>query len=143
LRVDGGFEDREDHQAPFTLQETKAEKLKNGKAESEPDWRLLCFFNCGDHGIEIRPIAGIEFGMKELSICADLKSAAARRNESERFNALSEFENFGRQTDGLGRVVSNYAVFDRDVGFHVSSFPKKRVRGTRDTVKLCGLLVVS
>ena len=24
-----GFEDREGHQAPFTLQETKAEKLKN------------------------------------------------------------------------------------------------------------------
>ena len=63
--------------------------------------------------------------MKELSICADLKSAAARRNEGERFNALSEFENFGRQTDGLRRVVSNHAVFDRDVGFHVSSFPKK------------------
>ena len=76
--------------------------------------------------------------MKELSICADLKSAAARRNEGKRFNALSEFENFGRQTDGLRRVVSNHAVFDRDVGFHVSSFPKKRVRGARETVKLRG-----
>ena len=80
--------------------------------------------------------------MKELSICADLKGAAARRNEGKRFNALSEFENFGRQTDGLRRVVSNHAVFDRDVGFHVSSFLKKRVRGARETVKLRGLFSV-
>jgi hypothetical protein len=81
--------------------------------------------------------------MKELSICADLKGATARRNKGERFDALSKFEDFGRQTDGLRRVVSNYAVFDRDVGFHVSSFPKKRVRGARETVKQRGLLVVS
>jgi hypothetical protein len=78
--------------------------------------------------------------MKELSICADLKSAAARGNEGKRLNALSEFENFGRQTDGLRRVVSNHAVFDRDVGFHVSSFPKKRLRGGHETVKLRGLM---
>ena len=74
--------------------------------------------------------------MKELSICANLKSAAARGNEGERFDALAQLENFGRQTDGLRRVVSNHAVFDRDVDFHVSSFPKKRLRGARQRVKL-------
>jgi hypothetical protein len=56
--------------------------------------------------------------MEQFSIGADLESAAARRNESERRDALAEFENFGRQTDGLRRVVSNDAVFDRDFGFH-------------------------
>jgi hypothetical protein len=33
----------------------------------------------------------------------------------------------GRQTDGLRRVVSNDAIFDRDFGFHlVRSFPGKK-----------------
>ena len=59
--------------------------------------------------------------MEQFSIGADLESAAARRNESERRDALAEFENFGRQTDGLRRVVSNDAVFDRDFGFHPST----------------------
>jgi hypothetical protein len=56
--------------------------------------------------------------MEQFSIGADLESAAARRDESERRDTLAEFENFGRQTDGLRRVVSNDAVFDRDFGFH-------------------------
>jgi hypothetical protein len=56
--------------------------------------------------------------MEQFSIGADLESAAARRNESERRDALAEFKNLGRQTDGLRRVVSNDAVFDRDFGFH-------------------------
>ena len=50
--------------------------------------------------------------MEEFSIGADLESAAARRDESERRDALAEFENFGRQTDGLRRVVSDDAIFD-------------------------------
>ncbi len=68
--------------------------------------------------------------MKELSICADLKSAAARGNEGKRLNALSEFENFGRQTDGLRRVVSNHAVFDRHVGFHFELLSEVNVIGS-------------
>jgi hypothetical protein len=56
--------------------------------------------------------------MNELSIGANFEGAAARRNQSERFDALAEFEDLGRQTDGLRRVVSNDAVFDRYFGFH-------------------------
>jgi hypothetical protein len=56
--------------------------------------------------------------MEEFAIGANLESAAARRNERERLDALAEFKNFGRQTDGLRRVVSNDAVFDRHFGFH-------------------------
>ena len=73
---------------------------------------LFSFFDRAHDVIEIRPVAGFEFGMEEFSIGADLESAAARRDESERRDALAEFENFGRQTDGLRRVVSNDAVFD-------------------------------
>jgi hypothetical protein len=56
--------------------------------------------------------------MKKFSIGANFERAAARRNKSERLYAFAEFKNFGRQTDGLWRVVSNHAVFDRYFGFH-------------------------
>ena len=90
-------------------------KLKGAKTELDP---LLCFFNRGDDGVEVGPIAGIELGMEELAIGADFEGAAARRDQGERFDALAQLENFGRQTDGLRRVVSHDAVFDRHFGFH-------------------------
>jgi len=64
--------------------------------------------------------------MKEFSISANLESAAARWNECERLDALAEFKNFGRQTDGLRRVVSNDAVFDRHLGFHLELLSKNQ-----------------
>ena len=73
---------------------------------------LFCFFDRFNHLVEIRPLAGLEFGMEQFAIGANFKSAAARRNERERFDAFAEFKNLGRQTDGLRRVVSNDAVFD-------------------------------
>ena len=74
--------------------------------------RLFCFFDRADDGVEVRPVAGIEFGMEQFAIGANFEGAAARRNQRKRLDALAEFENFGRQTDGLRRVVSNDAVFD-------------------------------
>jgi hypothetical protein len=62
--------------------------------------------------VEIRPLARLEFGMEQFAISANFEGAAARRNQCKRFNALTQFEDFGRQTDGLRRVVSNNAVFD-------------------------------
>ena len=56
--------------------------------------------------------------MDEFAIGANFEGAAARRDERERRDAFAEFENFGRQTDGLRRVVSNHAIFDRYFGFH-------------------------
>ena len=56
--------------------------------------------------------------MEQFAIGANLEGAAARGNQRERFDALAELKNFGRQTDGFRRVVSNHAVFDRDFGFH-------------------------
>src|SRR5205085_2268874 len=78
-----------------------------------------------------------EFGVEQFAIGADFKSAAARGNERERFDAFAEFKNFGRQTDGLRRIVSNDAIFDRDFGLHlVRSFPVKMVRKSGETVKV-------
>jgi hypothetical protein len=56
--------------------------------------------------------------MEEFAIGANFEGAAARRNQRKRLDALAEFENFGRQTDGLRRVVSNDAVFYRNLGLH-------------------------
>lgn len=56
--------------------------------------------------------------MEQFAIGANLESAAARGDQRERFDALAELKNFGRQTDGFRRVVSNDAVFDRYLGFH-------------------------
>ena len=74
--------------------------------------KLLELFDRADDLVEVGPVAGIEFGMKELAISADFKGAAAGWNQGQRFDAFAEFENFRRQTDGLGRVVSNHAILD-------------------------------
>ena len=87
--------------------------------------------------VEIGPVAGIEFGMEELAIGADFECAAARGNQGERFDALAEFENLGRQTDGLRRVVSDDAVFDRYFCFHRELLSDSNVTGSENTVKTC------
>ena len=69
--------------------------------------------------VEVRPLAGVEFGMEKFAIGANLESAAARRNEGKRLDALAKFKNLGRQTDGLRCVVSNHAIFDRHLSFHL------------------------
>jgi len=74
--------------------------------------------------------------MEEFAIGANLESAAARRNERERLDALAEFENFGRQTDGLPRVVSNDAVFDRHLGFHLELLSRIKLSARVNAVKI-------
>jgi len=56
--------------------------------------------------------------MEQFAIGANLEGAAARGNQRKRLDALAELKNLGRQTDGLRRVVSNNAVFDRYLGLH-------------------------
>jgi len=76
--------------------------------------------------------------MEQFAISANFKSAAARRNERERFDAFAEFKNFGRQTDGLRRVVSNHAVFDRDFGLHSELLSEVKLSVAQKRVKSCG-----
>ena len=102
MKVDGDFEDREGHQAPFTLQETRSLDL---------GFDLLC------DRVEIRPLAGLELGVNEFTIDANFKSTAAGRNQFYRIDPC-DFANLSRQTDGFRRVVSNRAVFDSHFGFH-------------------------
>ena len=125
MRGDDGFEDREGHQAPLTLRAQKGNverSTSNAQLRSKAKDRrfelLLDPFDRLDDGVEIRPVAGVEFGMEKFVIGANLEGAAARGDKRERLDAFAELKNFGRQTDGLRRVVSNYAVFDRYLGFH-------------------------
>jgi hypothetical protein len=75
--------------------------------------------------------------MEQFAIGANFKGPAARWDEGERLDAFAEFKNFGRQTDGLGRVVSNDAIFDRDFCLHsAGSFPAKMVRKPEEAVKV-------
>ena len=93
-------------------------------AKNEVD-ALLGFLDGLDDFVEIRPLAGLELGMEQFAIGANFEGPAARRNQRKRLDTLAELKNFGRQTDGLRRVVSNDAVFDRHFGFHRQiSFPK-------------------
>ena len=89
--------------------------------EEDRSGRLFEFLNRADDLIEVRPVAGVEFGMEEFAIGANFEGATARRDERERLDTLAEFKNLGRQTDGLGRVVSNHTIFDRYFGFHVET----------------------
>ena len=103
---------------------------------------LFEFFDRLDDAVEVRPVAGVEFGMKQFAIGANLESAAARGNQRERFDALAKLENFSRQTDGFRRVASNDAVFDRDFGLHrQNSFPRTKLSARRMAVKTCARVV--
>src|SRR5258708_4115629 len=75
--------------------------------------------------------------MEQFAIGPNFKSAAARRNERERFDAFAEFKNFGRQTDGLRRVVSNHAIFDRDFGLHSELLSEVKLSVAQKRVKSC------
>ena len=65
--------------------------------------------------------------MDKFAIGANFEGATARRNEGERLDPLAEFKNLGRQTDGLRRVVSNHAVFDRYFGLHFELLSNPRL----------------
>ena len=104
---------------------------------------LFDCFDLLDHGVEIRPIAGLKFGMEKLSIGLDFKRPTARRNQGQRLNALAQFENLGRQTDGLGRVVSDYTIFDRYLDFDSNSFPCSMVPAAENGVNRRQPIVVA
>ena len=97
---------------------------------------LFRFLDRRNNSVEVRPIAGVEFGMEQFAIGANLESAATRRNQGKRFDALAEVKNFGRQTDGLRRVVSDHAVLDPDFRFHVTLLSEFEPSGWKQPVKL-------
>ncbi len=113
MKVDGDFEDREGHQAPFTLQKIRSLDL---------GFDLLC------DRVEIRPLAGLELGVNEFTIDANFKSAAVGRNELHCVNS-GGFANRGRQTGSPRFIVSDHAIFDRNVCLHRELLSSSEVIG--------------
>ncbi len=79
MRIDDDFEDREGHQAPFTLREKESGSRRMQPVAAE----LLKLADLHDDGVEIRPFAGIEFGVEQFSIGADFEGAAAGGDQRE------------------------------------------------------------
>ena len=119
MKVDGDFEDREGHQAPFTLQKTRSLDL---------GFDLLC------DRVEIRPLAGLELGVNEFTIDANFKSAAVGRNELHCVNP-SGFANCGCQTGSPRFVISDHAVFDRNVCLHRELLSRSKLSAPGMAVK--------
>ena len=71
-----------------------------------------------EDGVGLWKLPRFQLAVNFLSIDADLKGPAARRDQPERANFLFELEKFFRQTDGLRLIVSSGAVFDGDFYVH-------------------------
>jgi len=76
LRGNDGFEDREGHQAPFTLRNAdfghrNSSRARDVMSELQISERLFRLFDRLDDGVEIRPVAGVEFGMEQFAIGAN------------------------------------------------------------------------
>jgi hypothetical protein len=135
VKTDGDFEDREGHQAPFTLQEEENVQ-RPSKMDQDRRARLFELLNLPNDGVEIRPFAGTEFGVERFAIGADFEGAAAGWDQGKRRDPIAELENLSRQTDGFRRVVSNRAVLDPDFGFHRSLLSSREISGKRNRVKV-------
>jgi hypothetical protein len=119
----------------FGMQGLRLERPTLEAVKKKQSERLFDFLDRLNHGVEIGPVARLEFGMEQFAIGLDLECTASGRDKSERFNPVAEFENFCRQTDGFRRVVSNHAVFNRHFGLHASSFPRAKLSMRLNRVK--------
>ena len=103
-RTDNGFEDRGDHQAPFTLREVKLEA-----ATPRPSQQGL---HGPQHVVRVGEFPRGPLGMDDLSICTPLEHAAVGGHQLERADALLQLHEPVRHTGSLGLVVSSRAIFD-------------------------------
>ncbi len=66
--------------------------------------------------VEIRPLAGFEFGVDEFTVDAYFERTAAGRDQPG--SHARGLTNASRQTGGFWFVISDRAVFDRYFRFH-------------------------
>ncbi len=71
-----------------------------------------------DHGFVVGELSRLEFGVDFAAVDGDFEATAGGGDEGERGDLVLKLEDFLRQTDGMGLVVSSRAVFDDDLGFH-------------------------
>lgn len=69
-----------------------------------------------DHRVFIGELARLQFGVYEIVVDAHFETSAPGGNQEQAANLLFECgQDFRRQTDGFGFVVSNGAVLQSDV----------------------------
>lgn len=79
-----------------------------------------------DQRFLIRELAGLELGINQLIVILHLEAAAACGGQHQVLDVLFERrKQLGRQTDGLGFVVSHRAV--GDVDFHGTALLEKNL----------------
>ena len=71
-----------------------------------------------DDRVRLGELPRLQLGVNLLSIDADLKGAAPRRDELQGTDVLLELKNLLRQTDGMRFVISSGAIFDCDLETH-------------------------
>ena len=81
-------------------------------------FHLVSCSNRLNDGLRFRKLSGLDFRKNLLSIHADLKDTAARRNQLQRTNVLFELQKFLRQTDGMRLVISSRAILNCDFETH-------------------------
>ena len=138
--IDNGFEDREGHQAPFTLRQKKNVQRprpnfeRSNEEEAKALRRLLMRSDLRGNRVEIGPLAGLEFGVNEFTVDANFEGTAAGRDQPG--SHARGLTNESRQTGGFRFVISDRAVFDRYFRFHARLLylsnairPRRRCRG--------------
>ena len=110
-RTDNGFEDRGDHQAPFTLRNAETKMATS---------RLL---PQGLHGpqyvIGIRELPRCPLGMDDFSICTHLEHTTVGWHQLERADALLQLHEPARHTGSLRLIVSSRAIFYDNFLYHL------------------------
>ena len=109
-RTDNGFEDRGDHQAPFTLRE-KFRPLAGCARRSGATRRRLQSLDGLQHGVGLRECSRGPLGIHQFIIRCDLEHSAGTGHQFQGRNALLQLQKLVRQTDGLRLVISSRAIF--------------------------------
>ena len=91
-------------------------------------------------GVEIGPLAGLEFGVDEFTVDANFEGTAAGRDQPG--GHARGLTNASRQTGGFRFVISDRAVFDRYFRFQARLLyllyamrPRLRCRALRSSLE--------
>jgi len=84
-------------------------------------------FNLLGDRVEIGPLAGFEFGVDEFTVDANFEGTATGRDQFGIHAGC--FTNESRQPGSFRFVISDRAIFDRDLCFHAGLLPCAKLSG--------------
>ena len=83
--------------------------------------------------VEVGPLAGFEFGVDKFTVDANFEGTAAGPDQLGIH--AGRFTNESRQPGSFRFVVSDPAIFDRDLGFHARLLIASKLSGQRYAVE--------